>query len=144
MIPREAIAFQWLMNTLNAPYKWGGSNPLEGFDCSGLVVEFHKSFGLVGKDFDATAQVLFSMHKKEHPQDIKKCKFGDLVFYGRSEKNITHVGICLDDLLMLEAGGGGSRTINRQKAEEHGAWVRLRPIQSRKDIVGYGRPIYPW
>ena len=24
MMPREVIAFQWLMNHLNFPYKWGG------------------------------------------------------------------------------------------------------------------------
>ena len=144
MMPREVIAFQWLMNHLNVPYKWGGDNPLEGLDCSGLVNEFHKSLGVVARDFDATAQVLHSIHKKQHTQKLKDCVFGDLVFYGRSEKDITHVGICLDDLLMLEAGGGGSRTINRQRAEEQGAWVRMRPIQTRKDIVGFGRPNYPW
>lgn len=58
--------------------------------------------------------------------------FGDLVFYGKNEKSISHVAICLDDLLMFEAGGGNSRTTNRDKAQEHGAWVRVRPIKSRK------------
>ena len=70
--------------------------------------------------------------------------FGDLVFYGKNEKSISHVAICLDDLLMFEAGGGNSRTTNRDKAQEHGAWVRVRPIKSRKDLIGFGRPKYPW
>lgn len=143
-IPRDVIALQWLMRMLNVPYKWGGAHPLEGLDCSGLVNEFHKSLGMVARDFDATAQVLYSIHKKLHSQKQKDCRLGDLVFYGRSEKDITHVAICLDDLLMLEAGGGGSRTVNKNKAEEQGAYVRMRPILTRKDIVGYGRPIYPW
>jgi cell wall-associated NlpC family hydrolase len=142
--PEKMIAYHWLMNQVNLPYRWGGENPLTGYDCSGLVVELFKTLAMVPASYDATSQMLFNTTHKDHDQKLRSCKFGDLVFYGATNKSITHVGICINDNLMIEAGGGGSRTTTRDAAEKQNAWVRIRGISRRRDIVGYGRPKYPW
>lgn len=68
---------------------------------------------------------------------------GSLVFFGKSHQRITHVGWALDRNLMIEAAGGGSRTHTVKDAERHNAWIRVRPIESRSDLVACIKPAYP-
>lgn len=131
--------FQKVMLTyLHRPYIWGGDDPIRGFDCSGLVQELLAILDLdpVG---DQTAQGLFNHFYKR-----KYSTFGDtgtLIFYGKSETEISHVGMLFDSHTVLESGGGGSRTLTEKDAIDQNAFVRLRHIRKRKDIVMAIRPI---
>lgn len=92
---------------------------------------------------DQTAQALYDHFKsrsKEGPKDA-----GTLVFFGKTDKSITHVGIMLDDQTMIEAGGGGSKTTDANAAASQNAFVRLRPYNRRGDIVAVITPQgLPW
>lgn len=130
---------QYALKFLGLPYRWGGDDPMEGFDCSGYVIELLKSQGLFSEKEDLTSQGLYDKYKSiEDP----KPEFGVLVFFGKSNKQITHVGFCVNEWQMIEAGGGGSSTVNKEIASKQNAYLKLRPINKRKDIVGYARP--PW
>jgi len=118
------------------PYIWGGDDAIEGFDCSGLVIEFLKACGIVDENFDATAQELSRKYI-----EVSNPKPGTLVFFGRPE-NITHVGICLNHLQFIEAGGGGRNTTNSEIASEQNAVIRLRLIANRKSWVGFVDPFH--
>jgi len=121
------------------PYKWGGSNPLQGFDCSGLVQEILAS---IGQDppGDQTAQSLFDHFNKNGSRDI--LGLGALAFYGSSIKAIEHVMFMLDDSCAIGANGGTSKVNTFQDALETNAWIKIRPINYRKDLVAVIMPKY--
>lgn len=137
----DQVLYDYAMSFLGLPYKWGGDDPIEGFDCSGLVVEILKSVGYFPGNFDSNSQGLFNIVKATC-QDTMNAKLGSLVFFGKDAENITHVGFCLDETRMLEAGGGGSKTITLDDASHQNAYVRIRPFRSRKDLVAIFSPKY--
>jgi cell wall-associated NlpC family hydrolase len=133
------LLYDYAKSFLGLPYIWGGDDPVLGVDCSGLCVELLKSVGILAKGSDYTAaglRNLFAASRLHVPE------FGALAFYGAS--SITHVGFCLNDKLMIEAGGGGSKTLTAQDAAKQNAYVRIRPIMSRSDFAGVYMPKYPW
>jgi hypothetical protein len=75
---------------------------------------------------------------------VYKASFGALVFFGKEISKITHVGFALDHNVMIEAGGGDSKTVNPTVAAEQNAFVKIRPILSRTDLVAMVRPKYYW
>ncbi len=139
----ELVLTQVMISCLNIPYVWGGANPLTGLDCSGFVIWCLQSVGLWGKG-DTTAQGLYA-HFKISGQLLDKeavdIPVGTLVFFGSSVSTITHVGMYIDDDIMIEAGGGGSNTKTPDDAKKSGACVRARPINSRRDLVAL---VSPW
>lgn len=129
----EDILWAYLQSLLLKPYYYGGSSPLIGLDCSGLVVEFLQAAGKMKHGDDATAQGLFHRYYVHKNTDIPK--FGDLSFYGKTIDAITHIGICLNSELMIEAGGGTSGTKSLEAAIQQNAFIKIRPIKYRKDFL---------
>lgn len=128
---------------IGLPYIWGASHPSSGYDCSGLVQELLASVGLDPKD-DQTAQTLFNhfeLYSADY-QSIGSAEAGAILFFGKSQKAITHVSFAFDSMHMLESGGGGSKTITVKDAIQHQAFVRIRPISNRKDLIGIFLPKY--
>lgn len=130
----------YLFSLIGVHYKWGGNNPVEGFDCSGLVCEFLRTAGECPSG-DHSAQSLhdyFSIGRAEP----NRYQFGALAFFGESVTKISHTGIVLDAYQMIEAGGGNHLTLTREDAMRQNAFVRMRPINSRSDFVMLWKPYY--
>lgn len=141
MTDRERFE-DFLLRHLHIPYRWGGDNPLIGFDCSGFA---QVALGWLGLDppGDQTADALYR-HFKAHGTIVPIADLGDLVFYG-IEARVTHVTIALDAERMFEFGGGNARTISRQVAEQQGACGKVSRIKRRADLVNIVRPRgLPW
>lgn len=134
-----AVLYDYALKHVGLPYRWGGNNALAGYDCSGLVCELLESVGILPFKSDLGSQALFD-HFSSDPADPAPT-FGTLVFFGSP---IDHVGFCLNDKIMLEAGGGDHTTVDRATAEKQGASIRIRPISYRKALVGFRKPVYPW
>ena len=117
-------------------YTWGGDDP-SGFDCSGLAVECLKSVGKLPRKGDWTAAGLY--HKFSDSIIRKPCA-GCLAFWKGSRGQIIHVEICVDNTHSIGASGGGSRTITRQDAIRHNAFIKVRPVLSRSHIGGFVDP----
>ncbi len=83
---------------LNAPYLWGGKSPF-GIDCSGLTQQLFKMCGYRLKR-DAWQQ--YSQGEKV---TLEQAKPGDLVFFENEKKDITHVGILIEDENIIHASG---------------------------------------
>lgn len=124
---------------LGKPYIWGGEHPCIGFDCSGLVQEILKSAGLDPQG-DQTAQGLHDYFESSSTHGVYAA--GSLAFYGKSVTEITHVAFCIDPYRMIEAGGGDSSCVDTVSAVRKGAFVRMRLITARKDLVAILKPRY--
>ncbi|MCT4579834.1 MAG: C40 family peptidase [Flavobacteriales bacterium] len=71
---------------LGTPYKYGGITP-KGFDCSGFTQYVMAKNGI---QIPRTSKAQAVSHKKVKQKDAR---IGDLVFFGSSKSNISHVGI---------------------------------------------------
>jgi len=132
MVHNNDILMMYFQSCLNLPYRWGGNNPVDGFDCSGFIQE---ALAVIGKDpvGDQTSHGLYEIFKLDGV--IKKnASFGALLFFG-NEYKIKHVAIALNETTMIEAGGGGSRVTDLENAIKYNAFVRVRPIARRSDLV---------
>lgn len=117
------------------PYKWGGDDPMDGFDCSGVVIEALRSVGLLPRSGDWSAATLHGMFPAvSTPQE------GCLAFWAGSNGMINHVAYCLDGEHCIEAGGGGSTTTSESAAIAQNAYTRVRTLSSRPGLVSFVDP----
>jgi hypothetical protein len=84
---------------LNAPYLWGGKSPF-GIDCSGFTQMVFKLTGYRLKR-DTSQQVL----QGENIAGLEEALPGDLIFCRNEDKQISHVGILLEDKKIIHASG---------------------------------------
>ncbi|MCE3258742.1 MAG: putative cell wall-associated hydrolase [Bacteroidetes bacterium] len=84
---------------LNAPYLWGGKNPL-GIDCSGFTQIVYKLNGHF-LPRDASQQVELGSPLNF----VEEAEAGDLAFFDNEEGKIVHVGILLDHERIIHASG---------------------------------------
>jgi hypothetical protein len=136
--PRDLSLYVW-ERELGEPYLWAGSNPLAGFDCSGLVIEGLKAAGRLPRDGDWNAATL----AQKFPL-VTTFQPGNLVFYNRgTPPAIGHVEIVyavISGLVFtIAASGGGSGTIDRAAAIASDAYVKIRPI-----VPGWVRMVNPF
>ena len=87
---------------LGTPYRWGGTDPDKGFDCSGLVgYVFRNALGIelprVSRDMAKNGELI---------TDRTKLAAGDLVFFGRKGR-VNHVGIYVGDGRFVHAPSRG-------------------------------------
>lgn len=131
------VMYQYLTSFIGVPYIWGGNNPLVGFDCSGLVMEGLKRQGLVGPHEDLTSQGIYErlVGFKHFAPETVHLQENDLLFFGTSPMNITHISVARDNHIMLEAGGGDSSCTSVEISKQKNAFVRERPIRMRRDLV---------
>ncbi|MDH6120260.1 cell wall-associated NlpC family hydrolase [Kitasatospora sp. GAS204A] len=119
-----ATAIAFARSKTGTPYEWGGTGePGHGYDCSGLTQAAYAATGItlprVAQDqYDATPKV----------PDTAPLLPGDLVFYGTSLANITHVGLYVGAGQMIDAAHTGTT-------------VRTEPYRHPGDhYVGATRP----
>lgn len=125
---------------LGVEYLYGGDSVFTGMDCSGFVCEVLRSVGLVGHREDLSAQGLFEKFKN----NPRGRYIGSLLFFGKSEKEISHVAMAVNYYVMIEAGGGTPKTDSKERAHQMNACVRQRPIDSRGDLVAAIEMRFPW
>jgi cell wall-associated NlpC family hydrolase len=84
---------------LGAPYLWGGRTPL-GFDCSGFVQQTLAAVGVrVPRDAHDQYLACRRLGRSRTP------RLGDLLFFARRGRRMSHVGIVLGGGVFAHARG---------------------------------------
>ena len=96
---RNSIA-QLALSMVGVQYRYGGADPREGFDCSGLVYYAYTSNG---QAVPRTSQAQFGAARKI---PLTHAAEGDLLFFQDQEK-LSHVGIYLGDGQFVHAPSSG-------------------------------------
>lgn len=86
---------------VGVPYRYGGDDPREGFDCSGLVYYTYTSNG---QAVPRTSRAQFSAARKI---SLAQADTGDLLFF-RDQEKLSHVGIYLGDGQFVHAPSSGN------------------------------------
>lgn len=127
ILTRRDVAFKVWEAALYEPYRWGGDDPIWGFDCSGLVIEGLKAAGRFPRDADDTAAGLST----RYPETQGAAAPGHLLFWG---KPIIHVEVVWDIIdgepFTIGASGGGSNTRAAEDAARFNAYVKIRPARA--------------
>ena len=82
---------------VGVPYRWGGSSPASGFDCSGLV---YWAYGKLGIELPHSSYALYDLGRQVPRSRMKP---GDLIFFS----GLGHVGIYLGRGRMVHAPRSG-------------------------------------
>ncbi len=96
------IAARTAERFVGIPYRWGGNTVVDGMDCSGFA---RAVYNLCGVNIPRTSAEQFKIGQKVPKDELVD---GDLVFFGNSENQITHVGIFV----------GGNRFVHAPKRGE--------------------------
>ncbi|WP_353155374.1 C40 family peptidase [Herminiimonas fonticola] len=92
------------MGMLGIRYKYGGSTPESGLDCSGLVQHIFKEAW--GKDLPRTSVEISRVGEHIDKKDLQP---GDLVFYNTLKRGFSHVGIYLGDRKFIHSPSAGGQ-----------------------------------
>lgn len=124
----RAMAVDYAKHFIGVPYRWGGDDPLAGFDCSGFVVEVLQAVGRLAHGRDYTANDLWTIFK---PFQVERGYGGCLAFWFDENGRAKHVELMIDNEFVIGASGGGSRTLTIEDAINQNAFVKMRPLRYR-------------
>jgi len=106
----ELVAFS--QKFLGLPYTWGGRSSF-GYDCSGFVQMLYSHIG-IELQRDARQQVL---DKRLVTTTLDQLELGDLLFWGKSEQKILHVGMYIGNNQFIHA-----------TSRENKPWIRISSL----------------
>jgi cell wall-associated NlpC family hydrolase len=122
---KELVEFS--QKFLGLPYTWGGRSSF-GYDCSGFIQMLYKQIG-VNLERDSKQQILDSRLKMIAIDELKP---GDLVFFGKSEQRIMHVGMYIGEGQFIQS-----------TARENKPWIRISNL-SDFEWSGHSDAYYPY
>lgn len=101
----------YAFNLIGVNYKYGGSQPSTGFDCSGYVSHVFRQ--MAGLSLPHNALAMSRLGKKISPDELKP---GDLVFFNTLKRSFSHVGIYVGNNRFVHApsSGGGVEVVSMQ------------------------------
>ncbi len=88
---------EYALNYIGYPYKWGGSSPASGFDCSGFVAYVFGQFGYT------TSRIANDVTSDGVHVDPKDMQPGDVLCFYSGNGYVGHVGIYIGDDTFVHA-----------------------------------------
>jgi cell wall-associated NlpC family hydrolase len=87
---------------LGVRYRYAGSSPKQGFDCSGLVVYSYRRAGIRGLPRSAR-----ELERRATPVSLDALQPGDLLFFRLGGAKTTHVAVYEGDRHFIHAPASG-------------------------------------
>ena len=85
------------VKAVGVPYRWGGSSPSTGFDCSGLVSWAYGRLGI------ALPHSSYALYDKGRPVPVARLRAGDMLFFS----GLGHIGLYVGRGRMVHAPRSG-------------------------------------
>ena len=105
----QSTAMSKLMDQIGKPYRWGGTSPRTGFDCSGLVYYAYKD--------------LVKIHIPRTANEMYHLQSGDLVFFRtRGRGTADHVGVYVGNGKFIQSPRTGRDIQITSLSDDY--WVR--------------------
>jgi cell wall-associated NlpC family hydrolase len=106
----------YAVSLADTPYRYGGTSPENGFDCSGFVGHvFRHSMGIaLPRTSHEISQVGIALKDGQ-------LRPGDLVFYNTQHRSFSHVGIFIGEGKFVHAPKSGSSIRVEKMSEKY--WV---------------------
>ncbi len=114
--PRDDVLFE-AFSHVGTPYRYGGSSPSTGFDCSGLIHYVYNR--AAGVTLPRTTSGLYSLRSGDSKAPLQP---GDLLLFATSGRKVDHAGIYVGDGRFLHAPSSGGRV--RVDSLHAGYWQR--------------------
>jgi cell wall-associated NlpC family hydrolase len=113
-----ATTIKFARRLIGVPYRYGGTSPRSGFDCSGFVRYVFEHFGI---DLPHSSYAQFSLGRKVPRRALKP---GDLVFFD----GVGHVGLYIGSGRFIHAPHTGTRV----SIDSLGGWYSARYDGARR------------
>ncbi|HUQ82161.1 MAG TPA: C40 family peptidase [Gemmatimonadaceae bacterium] len=113
---------------LGVPYRWGGTSPKTGFDCSGFV---RYVFARHGTRLPRTSREQASSGQRLRPV-WAELRPGDLVMFAEPGQRISHVAIYAGHRRIIHASGSGRRVRYDALDTRRGKWFARRIVAARR------------
>jgi cell wall-associated NlpC family hydrolase len=113
---------------LGVPYRWGGTSPETGFDCSGFV---QYVFAKHGTRLPRTSREQATLGRRLRPV-WSALRPGDLVMFGEPGRRISHVAIYAGRRRIIHATGSGKKVRFDALDTKRGKWYAQRLVAARR------------
>jgi cell wall-associated NlpC family hydrolase len=109
-------------------YRYGGTTPGGGFDCSGFV---QYVFGRNGVKLPRTSREQ-ARSGRAVPRSVSSLKPGDLLLFASRGRGVDHVAIYVGDNRILHSTAGAGGVVYDDLATPRGKWYLARQVASRR------------
>lgn len=113
---------------LGVPYRYGGTTPKDGFDCSGFV---RFVFAVRGVELPRTARGQAAIGQSA-PEQVTALRPGDLMFFDGKGRGIDHVAIYVGQGRIIHASAGSGRVRYDDLDSGRGKWFLAHHVTSRR------------
>lgn len=113
---------------LGTPYRWGGTSPVTGFDCSGFVqFVFSRNSVKLPRTSRQQAKVGVAM-----PRSFSRLAPGDLVMFAEPGEPISHVAIYAGQNRIIHASSSGGSVRYDDLGTRRGRWFVDHMVAARR------------
>jgi cell wall-associated NlpC family hydrolase len=113
---------------IGVKYKWGGTSPRTGFDCSGYVQYVFEKHGV---RLPRTSRAQASAGDRVR-LDFNYLRTGDLIMFASPGQAISHVAIYAGNKRILHSSKSGAGVRYDNLTTSRGAWYRENAVVARR------------